>query len=103
MLFIAVGLFSLGSCGNEGKQVEKKKVDTTTIKTPEELSLLNAQIAENPNDADLYNKRAKYYYMTRDMSAGIQDIEKAISLDTLPKFIYHLSSLDWSTTIYYNL
>lgn len=72
----------LFSCGNNENQNTTSQVDTTTIKTPEELSELNKAIEENPNNAALYNKRAKYYYSINDLSKGLLDIEKAIILDS---------------------
>jgi len=93
--FVASILFSCG--GNENSK-NKNQNDTTTIKTPEELSALNASISENPENAFLYNKRAKYYYSIKDLPAGLKDIEKAIALDsTNADFYLTLSSFYFSS------
>ncbi len=85
-------VFFLLFCACDSTETAQKKTvnDTTTIKTPEELNQLNSAIAANPGDDVLYNKRAKYYYSTNNLTAGFQDIEKALSLDST-KAEYYLT------------
>ncbi len=70
------------SCNNEQKQNETKTQDTTSVKTPAQLSELNTQLLANPNSGTLLNKRANYYLNKNNFNEAMQDITKAISIDS---------------------
>ncbi len=92
--FVSLVLFT--ACGNGGKPTETKPTDTVSVKTPEELKQLNTQLLANPGNADLLNKRAKYYVSKNDFNSGMEDIRKALQIDST-KSDYYLTL----STIYF--
>jgi len=66
------------SCGNN-KDVKVKNNNTDSTKN--ELNDLNTQLAENPKDASLLNKRAIYYLKQKDVENAFKDINQAVSID----------------------
>ena len=83
----------LVSCKGDNNKVETKKTDTVAVKAPEELKKLNAQLDANPNNADLYDKRAQYFFDKKDYKSSIADITKAINIDS-SKAAYYLTLSD---------
>lgn len=79
---ILVFVAFLASCTGDKKKTETKSSETTSVKTPEELKQLNSQLLANPDNADLYNQRANYYFNAKDFAASMADISKAIKLDS---------------------
>ncbi|MFL5763378.1 MAG: tetratricopeptide repeat protein [Bacteroidia bacterium] len=72
----------LASCGNEQSSNDTvNKLDTSKIYAPE-LQKINAEIAANSNDPDLYHKRAKYYFDHKNFDAGFEDMKKVIMRDS---------------------
>jgi tetratricopeptide (TPR) repeat protein len=54
------------------------------------LTELNSAIKKNPQSADLYFKRAQFYYGYQGYDEVIADLSKAIKLDSLRPPYYHL-------------
>lgn len=80
----------LYSCKDE----KKKDVETTkTTGVSKDLTSLNDKIAKEPNNANLYNLRAKYHIKAQDIGAAARDINKALSLDS-SKADYYLTASD---------
>lgn len=85
-LFLIVLLFV--SCGKrqDNKEFNKLSFD-------EKLALLDANIKNNPSDAELYYERAKLYYSKENTKDALFDIQKAIKLDKKePK--YYITAAD---------
>jgi tetratricopeptide (TPR) repeat protein len=74
-------MIGASSCGNDSGEKGSGK-DTTSVKTPAQLSALNKQIEENPEDPELYHKRARYYYENHKYEAGIADMTRVLSIDS---------------------
>ena len=72
----------IASCTNEVKKQPAKTSDSSSVKTPKELADLNAQLAASPDNAELYHKRAKYYLDNRDYNSSLDDMLKAIKIDS---------------------
>lgn len=72
-------LFALSSCQNGGDPANRQLQgsDTTRLK----LEILNQQIEADVTNADLYNKRAKFYLLDHDFDKALKDVRKAISID----------------------
>lgn len=91
--YFLVSLIVLISCNNEIKKTEIKTIDSSTVKASEKLKSLNAQLLANPNSADLYHQRAKYYYDNREFAAGIADMDRAMKIDS-SKADYFITMFD---------
>jgi tetratricopeptide (TPR) repeat protein len=63
-----------------------------TLNSPE-LKELNKKILENPNDAGLYNERAKLYFKFRLLEDAIYDAKRALRIDTT-NAEYYLTQAD---------
>lgn len=79
----------LMGCGGDGKTAESTNEDPTQIA---ELNVLNEQIAKNPSDPERYIMRAQVYLAYGNTTYAIEDIQKAIKLDSLNKDYYYLLS-----------
>ena len=84
---MAIFLF-LTSCGDQPKKIEVKKSDSTSVKTPEALSKLNDSINSEPQNPNLYYHRANYYCKTQQIDMGMNDIQKAIQIDSTKSEYY---------------
>ena len=86
---VLLGLLSLTACLLFScKSDTNQKKDPNTSKIPGRLDSLNNQIAQDPNNAELYNLRAKYFFNQKDLSAASKDILKAITLDSTKADFY---------------
>ena len=81
------------SCTNNSKKNDTKTGDSVSVKTPAELKSLNDQLVANPKNADLYNKRAQYYFDHKDYNSSMADINKAMNIDS-SKAEYYLTLSD---------
>lgn len=86
LLFIALSVFS---CGDSGSPQESVDEGVTQIA---ELNMLNEQIGKNPHEPERYVMRAQVYLAYGNTSNAIEDILKAIQLDSLNKDYYYLLS-----------
>jgi tetratricopeptide (TPR) repeat protein len=89
ILFAAMCLF-LFSCGGKKKEGETNPVDTSITKSNTPIDQLTEKIKENPNDAELYHMRAKYYLADKRYTPAMTDINKAIEIDST-KAPYHIT------------
>lgn len=75
-LFVLVTML-LSACGNNGGSEDNgTQVDSTSTG-----SSLDQQIKQNPDDAGLYNKRAKQQLGQGNINEALNDINKAIELE----------------------
>ncbi len=72
--------FLMFSCSNPAKEENNQVVEGLNI--PKPLLDLNSKIEKNPQNADLYNERAKYYFEAKDAASALKDIQMAIVLDS---------------------
>ena len=80
------------------KQKDSNKSNETTDSTGRkkvELTYLNEQIIAHPDQADLYFKRAEIFTQKNDQRQALNDVEKAISLDS-GKTVYYALLADLS-------
>lgn len=54
-----------------------------------EIEKLSQEIAQNPNNPQLYMQRARFFYEKESFNQAITDMQKAISLDSLNPALYH--------------
>lgn len=83
------GLILFTSCGNETSTTETEKSDSLKPVLPEALLKLNAEIEKDPQNVDLYHKRAQYHLSTKNFDAGFEDMRKVMMMDSTkaPYFI----------------
>ncbi len=76
--FSAILLFN-SSCGTKAG-TKKGVVKTDSVADP--LVGINARIRTNPNSADLYHERAKYYISKKDLVTALSDMKKCVNIDS---------------------
>jgi tetratricopeptide (TPR) repeat protein len=60
---------------------------------PNPLTGINARLRTNPNSADLYQERAKYYIGKKDFAAALTDMTHGLNLDST-RAEYYLTLAD---------
>ncbi len=75
LLLVAVLFFACG--GHQKGKDESVKTDSL----PADLAALSKKIADDPNNAKLYDQRASYYLQNKDLDKALADANKAIILD----------------------
>lgn len=88
LLIVSISLFSCKP-GTEGVVEDTKRTDSLSkiINSPE-LVALNKKILDNPDDASLYNERAKIYLQFKQLEDAINDAKRAIRIDTTNAAFY---------------
>jgi tetratricopeptide (TPR) repeat protein len=81
-------LFLALACGNSSKHNNNSsnQSDTTSVKS--ELLEINNLLKENPDNAELYFKRAEIYAKQKLIDEALQDVERALKLDSLNEAYY---------------
>lgn len=92
-LLSLVSTVFLASCSGDGKETAEKKVDSTAQNMPDELKQINAQLLADPNNADLYHKRARYYLNANKFEEGFADMDRVLKIDST-KVDYFLTLSD---------
>lgn len=88
LIAISVSLFSCKP-GEGGVVEDAKRTDSLSkiINSPE-LVALNKKILDNPDDANLYNERAKLYLKFKQLEDAINDAKRSIRMDTMNAAFY---------------
>jgi pentatricopeptide repeat protein len=86
VLILPFFLVFISSCQSSEKkelQAENAKADSISIRLNlPELKAVNAQLLEDPNNAELYKKRALIYTSIKEYSAAVNDAKRAIKIDS---------------------
>lgn len=85
LILIAWGSL-LSSCQNNE---EPQQPGPNTFKDPA-IAKISDQIAQNPDEADLYYSRAELFYADEGYDEAIQDLTKALSIDSSNTAYLHL-------------
>lgn len=87
--FIVIIAFAIVivSCGKT-----ETAVDLDKLPLEEQIALLDAKIRKQPNDADLYYKRANVLLQASNAQEALSNIQKAISLDAKKAKYYVLQA-----------
>lgn len=91
---ISCWILLIASCGN--KKTDNKSANTIVKDTTalgKLIAEVSTKIGENPNNADLYNQRAKLHLQRKDVGNALIDMNKALSIDTT-KADYFLTLAD---------
>ena len=90
LAFFIISVYVFSCKQGEGTAVEDtKRTDSLSkiINSPE-LIALNKQILDNPNDANLYNERAKIYLQFKQLEDAVNDAKRAIRIDSTNASFY---------------
>jgi tetratricopeptide (TPR) repeat protein len=91
VLFLFI-LIALGSCKNNSNEELKTETsinDSLSIKlNSPELKAVNAELLDNPNSAELYDKRANIYISLKQLNEAVNDSKRAIKLDSTKADFY---------------
>jgi tetratricopeptide (TPR) repeat protein len=91
--FLLICVLTFTAChrgGGDKATSGKMGADSVLVR----IEALNKQIEDNASDPVLYNQRAKYYLLDRQVDKALKDINKAISLDgNKPLFYITLSDI----------
>ncbi len=79
VLFVGIVLFA--ACGNKKTNINDKNIAA-------ELLTLNQKIESSPNDVELLNQRANYYIKHNEIDLALNDVSKAIKLDSTKSELY---------------
>lgn len=97
-VFSFFAMLSFAACSNDPAKTEIKTNDSAAAKISPALAKLNEQIAADPNNPDLYHKRAQFYLNDRSFEEGFEDMRKVMLLDsTKTAYFITLSDLYFVT------
>src|SRR5690606_1564966 len=85
----------LFSCGEEKKQInttEKNPKDSVEVAKTLDFEQINNELKNDPNNASLYIKRARIYQKYNDNLLAIEDVDRAIKVDSLIPEYYLLKA-----------
>ncbi|MEM9920911.1 MAG: hypothetical protein AAF990_22620, partial [Bacteroidota bacterium] len=90
-VFVLTLTLFLSACGDEQSNSEQTPAATAvTQPTRQLLNNLTEKIASSPDDASLYVQRAEVYYEEEGYDEAIEDLNKALSLDSTNTVYLHL-------------
>lgn len=75
---IAAIALVVSSCG----ETPSDEVQDTTLQVKDSLTYLNELIRDDPNNLDLYYRRAMWYVNTKDFGSAVMDIERVLKVDS---------------------
>jgi tetratricopeptide (TPR) repeat protein len=88
-----ISLLILASCGDTVKTTDPSQTDSVTSSVSPELKAINAEILSDPNNADLYHKRAQFHLENKTFEEGLADMVRAVNIDST-KAAYYLTLSD---------
>jgi len=83
LILLTIAIIAFGAC-------KEKKVEETPQTGDELIDQINIEINSNPDNINLYYKRAGVLYEKGEFEPAIRDLEYAISVDSLQPQYYHL-------------
>jgi tetratricopeptide (TPR) repeat protein len=95
LLVILSAVFFLVSCGNDATDdIENEVVvqDSTETEQEAEFRAVNNLLKDNINDPGLYLRRARLYMKYDDLSSAVNDLDRAIKVDSLSIDYYLLKA-----------
>lgn len=110
LLLLTLLLCGLVACGDRAASPKKNAADSTanaqdSLDPQALLAGLAGQIAQNPNNYALLNKRSELYYRLDSVGAALRDIEASLKInDSVPetyylKGFYSLNNADTATAL----
>lgn len=93
---VILAAFLMFSCkSGENKEVVKQEIKDSLIEklNSPELKAVNEKLKNDPNNAELYNERAKIYIRLKQFDAAIGDAQRSLKIDST-NANYHLTLVD---------
>lgn len=93
---VILAAFLMFSCkSGENKEVVKQEIKDSLIEklNSPELKAVNEKLKNDPNNAELYNERAKIYIRLKQLDAAIGDAQRSLKIDST-NANYHLTLVD---------
>lgn len=90
-IFFLLFILGFASCKTEDPEVAElnERADSLSLKlNSPALKTVNAELLKDPNNAELYNKRAGIYLDLRQLPAAVGDALRAIKLDSTRSDFY---------------
>jgi tetratricopeptide (TPR) repeat protein len=88
LLFISISFFSCKQGGEEVVEDSHRADSLLKVINSPELAALNKKILETPDDANLYNERAKLYLKFRQLEDAINDSKRSLRMDSTNAAFY---------------
>lgn len=82
LIIISISLFSCKTHDGEIAENSQRTDSLLKVINSPELATLNKKILDNPDDANLYNERAKLYLQFRQFEEAINDAKRSIRMDS---------------------
>lgn len=99
LVFSAFILIYACNSSSDEKLVQKEEGDSVRTDLDTALSRLNQTIIDYPNDPESYRMRARYYYNTDQPARALEDLNRAISIDSSDaSLIFERGELFFSTS-----
>ena len=95
LLIVVSAVFFLVACGNDSVNTNENEVlvqDTTESEQTAEFRAINNLLKDNINDPVLYLKRARLYMKYNDLSSAVNDLDRAIKVDSASPAYYLLKA-----------
>jgi len=94
-LFLLASIVLFSCKPNAGNVIENSQRTDSLLKVinSPELAALNKKILDNPEDASLYNERAKIYLQFKQFDEAINDVKRSLRMDTT-NANYYLTEAD---------
>lgn len=88
---VVVAIFSIVACGGESQKPKEKEefvqADSVELSREAEFALINEELKKDHNNARLYIKRAQLHNKYREIGFAIEDVDRALKIDSLiPEF-----------------
>lgn len=92
--FVLFVCFSCQNAADKETQASNAKTDSLSIKlNSPELKTVNAELLKDPNNAELYNKRANIYISLKQQMEAVNDAKRAVRIDS-SKAEYYITIVD---------
>jgi tetratricopeptide (TPR) repeat protein len=93
LILSTICMMLLFSCYNQPNSISTDTSKSLSDSTPKDLIELNSLLLAEPNNSELYVKRAKYYFENKNFDAALTDMNKAINIDST-KTEYYITLSD---------
>jgi tetratricopeptide (TPR) repeat protein len=96
-LFSLITILSLASCSSDPAKTELKEIDAAAVAkasaAPPALAKLNAEVTADPENPEVYHKRAQYYLKESMFDEGFEDMREVMTRDST-KALYFITLSD---------
>lgn len=87
ILLFATSLLMV-SCSDPVSEAPQAPIDLNPT-TAQDLAEINQDILDDPNNADNYHRRARYYFNNKQLEPAINDMGRALAIDSTAARFHH--------------